>query len=343
MTSLKYKVIGAAFDILSLTRVARLIRKRSAARGVIFTLHRVLPEKPAEFSPNAILQITPDFLETVITRARKLGFEWVSLDEAMARINSDAPHKPFAVLTFDDAYRDNLEHALPILRRQQCPFTLYVPTAFVDGKGEIWWQALEDVIASTNELTLNGETIPTLTVDQKRMAFNTVYWQMRHMPEEERVRLIHRVAGEHGLSLFAHCRELIMDWDELRVFVQEPLCTIGAHTEHHYELAKLSNDAARAEIANSVSILRQRTGVEPHHLSYPIGSPRAAGAREYRLAKGLGLQTGVTTIPGGLYASDRERPTALPRISLNGYYQKKRYVDVFLTGALFSFLGSRMG
>lgn len=343
MTSLKYRVIGAAFDVLSLTGVSRLIRSRSKARGVIFTLHRVLPEKPAAFSPNAILQITPDFLETVITRARQLGFEWVSLDEAMVRIESDEPHKPFAVLTFDDAYRDNLHYALPILRRLQCPFTLYVPTAFVDGKGEIWWQALEDIIAQNDEISVNQQVLPTLTLDQKQIVFDSLYWQMRAMPEEARVRLIHTLANSYGFNLFAHCRQLIMDWDELNIFVNEPLCTIGAHTEHHYELAKLSNDTARAEIANSISILRQHTGIEPRHLSYPIGATRAAGEREYRLAKGLGLKSGVTTIPGGLYAETRNCPHALPRISLNGHYQKKRYVDVFLTGALFSLMGRYMG
>ncbi|MEK7247760.1 MAG: glycoside hydrolase family 38 C-terminal domain-containing protein, partial [Chloroflexota bacterium] len=45
---------------------------------------------------------------------------------------SDFPEKRFAVFTFDDAYRDNLKYALPVLRRHQCPFTLYVPTALVD-------------------------------------------------------------------------------------------------------------------------------------------------------------------------------------------------------------------
>jgi peptidoglycan/xylan/chitin deacetylase (PgdA/CDA1 family) len=343
MTSLKYRVIGAAFDILSFTGASRLIRRFSKARGVIFTLHRVLPEPPAEFSPNAILQITPEFLEAVITRVRALGFEWVNIDEALERVNSNLPHKPFAVLTFDDAYRDNLKHALPILRRHQCPFTLYVPTAFVDGKGEIWWQALEDIIAKTDELTANGETMPTASVEQKRAAFDTIYWQMRTMPEEERVRLIHQLASTYDFNLFAHCRDLIMGWDELNIFVNEPLCTIGAHTVNHYELSKLSNDTARAEMVNSISFLRQRTGIEPRHLSYPIGSRRAVGEREYGLAKAIGLKSAVTTIPGGLYAQDRENMHALPRISLNGYYQKKRYIDVFLTGALFSFLGGRLG
>src|SRR5690606_14418911 len=113
-------------------------------RGVIFTLHRVLPDTPADFSPNAILQVRPDFLEAAIRRVRALGLDIVDIDEAIRRIESDEPVRRFVVFTFDDAYRDNHRYALPILRRNQCPFTLYVPTALVDGVGEVWWQALED-------------------------------------------------------------------------------------------------------------------------------------------------------------------------------------------------------
>ena len=145
--SLRYTAIRLAFEVLALSRLARLIRARSACRGVIFTLHRVLPDPPADFSPNAILQITPAFLEYAITRVRQLGFDIVSLDEAIRRVASDTAEKPFVVFTFDDAYRDNLLYALPILRHLGCPFTLYVPTALVDGVGEVWWQALEDIVA----------------------------------------------------------------------------------------------------------------------------------------------------------------------------------------------------
>jgi len=345
MSSLKYRAIGAAFDILSLSRITRLLRRFGQCRGLIFTLHRVLPEAPAAFAPNAILQITPDFLDTFLTRARALGFDLVSLDEAIARIEAETPGRPFITLTFDDAYRDNLTHALPVLKKHKCPFTLYVPTAFIEGEGEIWWQALEDIIAA-NETLLLGSRHPdgrmqTATQAQKNQAFNDIYWQMRDMPESERVSFIRDLAMDHDYDLYAQCRNLIMTWKELDIFVREPLCTLGAHTVHHYELAKLSEAGARREIADSLTTLEAKTGTPPRHLSYPIGAIRSAGEREFALAAELGLRSGVTTRPGGLYAKDSTRLHALPRVSLNGLYQKAHYVDVFLTGALFSLMGRR--
>lgn len=342
MPELKYLAYRLAFEALAASRLTGLVRRQSQCRGVILTLHRVLPDAPAAFAPNAILQVRPAFLEATIVRLRELGLELVSLDEAVRRIESTTPERPFAALTFDDAYRDNLEFALPILERQQCPFALYVPTALVDGVGEVWWQALEDIIARETAVAVSylGETerLPTVTLAEKRQAYDSIYWRLRAMPEPDRVRLLAELAERCGLDLAAHCRRLIMDWSELRTFAQSPLCTLGAHTVHHYELAKLDVDTARNEIEQSLRVLKAQFGSRPAHLSYPIGGPASAGPREFALAAELGLRTAVTTRPGGIYHHHRNSLHALPRISLNGLFQQRRFVDVFATGALFSLL-----
>jgi peptidoglycan/xylan/chitin deacetylase (PgdA/CDA1 family) len=342
MSALRYTAIRAMFEGLWLSRLPALIRRSSKCRGVIFTLHRVLPDDPADFSPNSILQVKPEFLDFTIKRVRELGLEVVDLGEALRRVESDAPEKPFAVFTFDDAYRDNLRYALPVLRRNQCPFTLYVPTALVDGVGEVWWQALEDIIASQTAVavTYAGETdyLPTATLAEKNETFDQLYGRMRAMPEADRVDMIRALAAQYGFDLEAHCRELIMDWAELRIFANDQLCTLGAHTVHHYELAKLAPIDVRNEIDQSVRVMKSQFGKAPIHLSYPIGSPAACGPREFEMAKQMGFRSAVTTSPGGLYARHRDSLHSLPRISLNGRFQVRRYVDVFATGAIFNMM-----
>lgn len=341
MGARKYAAIRGAFEALWLSRLPGLIRRLSKSRGVIFTLHRVLPETPPAFAPNAILQVRPAFLDFTIGRVQKLGLDIVDLDEAIRRIGSDAPERKFVTFTFDDAYRDNLVHALPVLRKHNCPFTLYVPTALVDGVGEVWWQALEDLIAAHDGLAIKRDGEDTQYLDtrhlrQKQAAYEALYWQMRTMPEPERVAFMAELARNYGYDLEGQCRALIMTWEELTNFADEPLCTIGAHTVHHYELAKLPRAQARDEIEQSINILRSQLGFAPRHLSYPIGGPASAGEREFELARELGLVSGVTTVPGGLYPSHRNRLHALPRVSLNGLFQARRYVDLFATGAIFS-------
>jgi peptidoglycan/xylan/chitin deacetylase (PgdA/CDA1 family) len=345
--TLKYTAIRAMFEALWLSRLPGLVRMLSSSRGVIFTLHRVLPEPPAAFSPNAILQVQPGFLGYVIERIRALDIDIVSLDEALERLAAPRAGRKFVVLTFDDAYRDNLIYALPILTARNVPFTLYVPTAFADGVGALWWQSIEDIIARNDAITIPGEgegtQAPTKTLAEKQSAFKALYWQMRKMPEDERLQLLSIFAAQHGYDLEQQCRDLIMDWSELKTFADEPLCTIGAHTVHHYELAKLPEDQARREMALSADIIKAQFGTRPHHFSYPLGGPLSCGPREFGLARELGFRTAVTTRPGGLYPHHAQDPHALPRVSLNGYFQNRRYVDVFATGAIFSVLGKITG
>lgn len=343
MASVKYAAIGAMFELLWLSQLPVLLRRLSQSRGVIFTLHRVLPDAPAAFSPNAILQVRPDFLGFVIERLRALDIDIVSLDEAIERLAAQSRGRNFVVFTFDDAYRDNLQFALPILKANNCPFTLYVPTKLVDGVGEVWWQALEDIIARQRGIAIPGdgenELFDCASLAGKHQTYARLYGRMRQMPEADRVVLIRNLARDYGFDLELHCRSLIMDWQELRQFADDPLCIIGAHTVHHYELAKLPAEQARSEIVQSVDILKAQLGRAPTHLSYPIGGPASAGPREYGLARELGLRSAVTTRPGGLYGRHRDSLHALPRVSLNGLFQSRRYVDVFATGSLFTWLG----
>ena len=57
---------------------------------------------------------TASFLEAVIVQLRRAGWDIIAFDEAMGRLAADRKSDRFAVLTFDDGYRDILTEALPI-------------------------------------------------------------------------------------------------------------------------------------------------------------------------------------------------------------------------------------
>ena len=81
------------------------------------------------------------------------------------------------------------------------------------------------------------------------------------------------------------------------------------------------------------AVLEAAVGFKPQHLSYPLGDPNSAGPREFAIAAELGFKTAVTTRPGMLFAAHGKHLTALPRISLNGEFQQRRYVNVLMSGA----------
>jgi peptidoglycan/xylan/chitin deacetylase (PgdA/CDA1 family) len=69
--------------------------------------------------------------------------------------------------------------------------------------------------------------------------------------------------------------------------------------------------------------------------AYPYGDELSASQRDFEIIRNLGFVAAVTTRKGLIYDEHRNALTALPRVSLNGGYQKLRYLDTLLTGAPF--------
>lgn len=338
MSDLKKSIIRAGLETLYFSGAHLALRPFVRGVGVILTLHHVRPPRLERFQPNRLLEVTPAFFSDVVKSLRRSRLDIVSLDEMHRRLTEGSFRRRFVCLTFDDGYRDVLQWAYPILRKHEAPFALYIPTSFPDRIGELWWLALEKVVAGNSRLGLwmSGKEryFDCHMVDQKRAVFDHLYWWLRSLETEDELRHVVRdLCARYGVDMKALCDELCMTWDDLAELAKDPLCTIGAHTVNHVMLRKVPESAARSEMAMSRSVIEAAIGVRPAHLSYPVGDASAAGPREYAMAAELGFKTAVTTKPGVLFPEHRDRLLALPRISLNGEYQQMRYVKVLLSGA----------
>ena len=334
------KFLKAALSALHYSGADGLVAPFFSGNGVIFMLHHVLPGAPRDFEPNGILKITPEFLEAVIRQVLDSGFDCIAMDDVPDRIRNGAGHKPFAAFTLDDGYKDNRDYAYPVFKKFGVPFTIYVPTDFAEGRGDLWWLTLEEALRRSQSVTLemNGtrRTFNLATAAEKDAGFHEIYWWLRQMPEDRARAVTHRLSREAGFDHTEFCAKLIMNWDELRDFSRDPLVSIGAHTNAHFALSKLPADVARREIAESVERITAEFGKPCRHFSYPYGCELSAGEREFEFARELGVATAVTTRKGLLHTSHKDTMTALPRLSLNGDFQDARYIKVLLSGAPFA-------
>jgi len=337
MAGLKDRIIRTGMDALYFTGAANLLRPWCGGRGAIFMLHHVRPARAERFQPNRHLDITPEFLRTVLAYLRAQNIAIVTLDDMMARL-ADDDHRRLAAFTFDDGYRDNRDHALPIMREFDAPMTVYVTADFADGTGQLWWAAIERVIARHRTVRFSdarGEIALACADDaSKAEAFRTIHDRLRALPDDAALQnAVKQFCAAHDVDDIAIARELCMDWQELRDFAQDPLVTIGAHTLSHARLAKASEAQALYEMQESRARIATEIGAAPRHFAYPYGDRDAAGAREFALAERAGFASAVTTRPGMIFTENGAHPFALPRISLNGNYQNMRMLSVLTSGA----------
>lgn len=336
-SDLKRRVIDAGFAGIAALRADRWLAPVARGRGLVLTFHHVRPARDDAFQPNALLEITPAHLDRTLATIRDLGFVIVPLDEVPARLAEPGP--PFCALTFDDGYRDNAEHAAPVLRRHGAPWTLFVTADYASGQGRLWWLELEAVIRRRDRIRLDrGGIVLDLAAGsaaEKRDAFAAVYAALRAGPEDALRSTLATWCAEDGLVPEDIVRDLCLSWDDLAALGRDPLVTFGAHTLSHPMLAKHEEGRAWLEIEGGRAAIEERLGRPVRHLSYPVGDPGSAGAREFRLARDAGFATAVTTRPGHLFREHADALTALPRVSVNGLYQSDEAVRALLSGVPF--------
>lgn len=215
--------------------------------GEIWCLHRVLPERSV-FKSNRDLEINPVFLEQLIQERQRQGYRFVDIDTVFATADGQSAGKKLVNITFDDGFEDVFTHAYPILKRYQIPFTLFVTTDMPDGKADLWWYQLEQMA--------NGDA------DWFEKTISQVYAR-----QENVAAAMHEMTGTaKDASL---CKELSLNWEQIRLMVSEGLCTVGSHGVSHSALTLLPPEEAKRELVASKQRLEEKLGVEVKCFSYP--------------------------------------------------------------------------
>jgi peptidoglycan/xylan/chitin deacetylase (PgdA/CDA1 family) len=325
-----------ALHVARFSGIAPLARPFASGIGAILMLHRVTanPEKPN--GVNRHLNIAPAFLDLLIADMKRGGYEFISMDETVERIVARRHTGKFATITADDAYRDNLTEALPVFEKHAAPFAVYVAPSLINGTTDLWWEVIEDIIAARDLVfvpTANGRITLDCSTPARKYAANVHLhdYLTQQVGEEDQRNVVRDLARSVGVD-FEQPRKTLMDWDDVRTIAMHPLATIGAHTVNHYNLKRLSEEKAFSEMADAARILEFELGALPRHMAYPYGYAAAVCHREVALAKQAGFVSAVTTRHGLLRPEHADHLLALPRISVNGRYQRVAHIRTMLSG-----------
>lgn len=338
--SMKHAIVRGGLEAVALTNAGRFL-PAAAGRGLIFTLHHVRPAEKRDFDPNGHLSVTPEFLAAAAETALAEGLVPVALDDLPALLADKRETRRFVCFTFDDGYRDNAEHALPVLRRYGAPATIFLTEGFVERTRTMWWETAEALARMDTPLAFDfgsgKEALPSRSPSGRLAVFRRFAQFVATTDEDKAIAALDAAARERGVDPLAIVDRLVMDRQEIRALAADPLVRFGAHTLTHVNLRRVSARRLRDELIGSADAVERYAGYRPRAFAYPYGFPAAVGEREMRAAQEAGFDVAVTTQPGMLCPSALERPTALRRVSLNGFYQKQRYVRALISGIPFKF------
>jgi peptidoglycan/xylan/chitin deacetylase (PgdA/CDA1 family) len=263
---------------------AWLQRRRMAGRALILAYHNVVPddEPPSGDRPN---HLTLGAFRAQLDELQKTHTV-VPLDETL--LAPAASSRPRVSITFDDAYRGAIIHAIPELIRRGLPATIFVAPGCLGGP-PFWW----DHVASPTGLDadmrrraleeLRGDTATVSAVLGSGRASNGVPHVARAATEKE----LANVANAPGIA-------------------------VASHTWSHPNLVRLTDAELKAELTRSLAWLEERFRSTVRWIAYPYGFH---DARVERYAAISGYVAGLA-VSGGWLTGEVANRFALPRVNI---------------------------
>jgi peptidoglycan/xylan/chitin deacetylase (PgdA/CDA1 family) len=210
--------------------------------------------------------------------------------------------KPAVCITFDDGYRDNVENALPLLEKYECPASFFINTSYIGKQKEFWWDMLESIFLSDiplpekielshsgekfefdlgQDANMHAETMKAHTKDwiawekapgQRHEIFYKVWDIFRKCPPFQRDSMAEQLLDYVANHYKPDQRRYPLSDAQFELLADHPLINIGAHTHSHPALPALNYTTAREEILLGKTNLEARMGKKVWNMSYPFGS-----------------------------------------------------------------------
>jgi peptidoglycan/xylan/chitin deacetylase (PgdA/CDA1 family) len=244
-----------------------LALRRHWNRAFIAVYHRVSPETDPIYPP-----VPPDLFEEHLDHFQRL-FCLVPLSELVERHRAGKRLNGLCALTFDDGYRDFLDHAYPVLRRRGIPVTHFL----------IW-----DSLAS-QQPTWNWRLNRITFLRDGNGCDMILTHRLGRLPAGQREAYL--LAEEGRLAALPPAPALLQAQD-LAQF-DPGLVEWGSHSLTHSNLPWCDPRTARRELSESRGRLAELTGRPVRFFSYPNGAcseevVRLAGETGYEAALAVG-------------------------------------------------------
>jgi peptidoglycan/xylan/chitin deacetylase (PgdA/CDA1 family) len=229
----------------------------------------------------------------------KQRYALISMTDAAAMLAENTRlERDYAVVTFDDGYAGNYEHAFPIIANERIPATIFLTTGFLDGE-PLWFDGARRLLA------LATKKDGALT-EELRARLRTVFGGWPPAEEEDlgehlkklspavRDQLLAAVAGACG-PVEPHLRPLT--WEQVRHMAAAGI-EIGCHTVSHPILSTLGAEQQRAEVTRARDRIAAEIDRPVRLFAYPNGGSRDFTADTVAILKDAGFDAACSMIRG---------------------------------------------
>ncbi len=237
----------------------------------IFMLHRI-DNEAVNGVPTAVID---DFLCAV----KEYGYEFMSIEELISIVNrAGAPIRNKVMFTMDDGYIDQITKGLPVFQKHQCPISIGVITNFISGKMWPWDAKIRYLFHSTQRSEYTHTTSCGVSIELRMDTPIVRLHSMRAIRESlKQESLVFLLGTITKLEVDLGVELPILPPEQYRPFSWEDIKRLEGdgvnfipHTQNHYILSNLSDEAVYAELEGSIRDVNKHIKSVPAFI-YPNG------------------------------------------------------------------------
>lgn len=275
------------------TMISSLMSGSAARRKLqILIFHRVLPCLDP-FQPSEVTVADFDWQMQLVSQY----FNVLPLADAVARLYTHQLPPRALCVTFDDGYRDNIELALPVLKRHGVNATFFIASGFT-GEGVMFCDVIRECLQHTTLQRLDADflglerQLSLATHVDRLAAIGTVNNRVKYTPLGQRQDWLDLLEARTGITA---PRNLMMREDELRALAAAGM-GVGGHTVQHPILSCEVAAVARDQITDNRRHLEQMLQQPVTLFAYPNGKPGSDYTDEHKvLLRKEGFAAAVST------------------------------------------------
>jgi peptidoglycan/xylan/chitin deacetylase (PgdA/CDA1 family) len=266
------------FEVLFRSGAVHLFRGRSRDSVLVLIYHDILPPGFPEQNPLFGMTVSTTEFEWQLRYLRK-RYAPISFQQFADWFFNGAMLPPNPVLiTFDDGHRNNLDFALPALKKLGFPAVCFAVAGSLGEKSLTWFEDAYYRLMFTPYLSwklTNGEVRPLTSPAERSAACGRFFTLCRSLSADEQHREIQSLQSQLGVespNVQFPGRFEFLSADDLRS-LQENGIEIGAHTMTHPILSTLAPYSAQIEIRASKAQLEKNLPMPVRAFAYPFGAP----------------------------------------------------------------------
>jgi peptidoglycan/xylan/chitin deacetylase (PgdA/CDA1 family) len=295
-------------------------RRRPAPRLLVLMYHRVLPPAhPDRAVEQPGMYVSPETLDMHLG-VLKRHFPIVHLDDWLRQAaEGGALPAQACALTFDDGWRDNFEHAFPVLCRHQSPATIFLVSSMTGTHRAFWPNRLAQALTRLPPRERFAGALGDLLAPIVEHARGRGEWALedldraivltKQLEEDQIVAALDEAEARWGTATDGRA---VLNEQELHAMTQTGLVRFGSHTRTHYRLrGNVPQSVLEQEIAVSGTEIGTSAGRPANLFCYPNGDFTPAAVDEARRH-----YLGAVTTRKGWHSAGAD-PFLIPRIGVH--------------------------